>query len=213
MLASMTALSSQNSSTQTNRHDKKIKTNQLAPKINHEKIGFYGTVGKSHLDLEPKKTKYVSTSPKKDAMCLAQMIYHEARGDIFSVQADENNNEVFIVENYDSFLAHANVVMLRIEHDEFADSVCSVINERGQFSPKLKEKKVKYNQDILNSLYSMSVDFLLMDYRLDNTDSALFFQIKSPKTKKRMSYNNIYYKTKTKSILSHDFFKLEEKKG
>lgn len=196
-----------NSSTQTTKKIQKPEAVKLKP----QKVAFYGTVGKSHSDLEPKKTTYTSTNPKRDAMCLAQMIYHEARGDIFSVQADEKNQEVFVVESYDSFLAHANVVMLRIEHDKFADGVCSVVKEPGQFSPKLKEKKIKYNEDMLNSLYAMSVDFLLMDYRLDNTGSALFFQVKSNKTPKKINYNNVYYKVKTKSIQSHDFFKLEEK--
>lgn len=204
--------SSLNSSTHNTRYIEK--NPEIAPSIKNDpnEIKFYGTVGSPPTDVYPKRINYISTYPKKDAMCLARMIYLEARGDIFTTQADENNSEMFVVDNYNSFLAHANVVMLRTEHEEFAGGVCSVINERGQFSPKLKDKKIKYNQDMLNSLYSMSVDFLLMGYRMDNTDSALFFQIKSPKTKKRTSYNGVYYKVKTKSISSHDFFKLEPKK-
>lgn len=158
----------------------------------------------------PVKIRYISESLERDADCIAKMVYHEARGTLFTVEGDENNRNVFLLSDIDGFRAHFSVVLERVESNMFPQDVCGVVFQDGQFSSSLNNKKQKYNDEILTKLKEQALIHLLYGYRLDETDSALFFD-SNKKTKRKIDYNRTYYKVKTKEIAGHSFYKLEQK--
>jgi spore germination cell wall hydrolase CwlJ-like protein len=162
------------------------------------------------LPYNPVKINYVSDDLNRDALCIAKMVYNEARGPLFSITADEENKNVFSLTDIDGFRAHFSVVLERVDSGMFPQDVCSVILQDGQFSSSLKDKKQKYNDDMLIALRDEALNHLLYGYRLDNTDSALFFD-SNKKTKKKVDYNRSFYKIKTTEIAGHSFYKLEPK--
>lgn len=56
-------------------------------------------------------------APERELSCLALNVYHEARGESIAGQ-----------------IAVASVVLNRVEHPEYPDSVCAVVYQRNQFS-------------------------------------------------------------------------------
>lgn len=70
-----------------------------------------------------------------DIRCLAKNIYHEARGETIKGQ-----------------VAVALVTLNRSKHDDFPDSICSVVYEKGQFSWTSENYKVTHNEAWNNSV-------------------------------------------------------------
>lgn len=123
--------------------------------------------------------------PAKDVVCIAQTIYHEARG-----------------EPVEGQIAVANVVLNRTNHKQFPDSVCEVVYQKYQFSWTLNKKKREFDKpslELAKKVYTGEIK--------DNTNGALYFHGKhiSPTWNKNM--------IKVKSIGHHVFFKPKPKKA
>lgn len=71
----------------------------------------------------------------KEVHCLAEAIYHEARGEPFAGKE-----------------AVAIVVLNRKAHPEFPDTICKVVHEKGQFQWVGRQKTPKLNQQYIESV-------------------------------------------------------------
>lgn len=108
--------------------------------------------------------------------CLAQTIYHEARGEPLAGQ-----------------LAVANVTMNRVYSGTFPNSVCKVVYQRGQFSWTTKKTPTR---NIPKEFVDMATRVIIHE-RADNTNGSLFFANKSVPVKRRQAKrigNHIFYK-------------------
>lgn len=117
----------------------------------------------------------------KDIRCLAENIYHEARGEPVSGQ-----------------LAVAHVVLNRVEDSRFPDTICAVVRQPNQFhwvarKPRIKEQeawqRAKQLAEHALALYAQGVD---------RSNGAVFFQ--------RSSKLQPYHEQHVARIGNHSFF-------
>ena len=113
--------------------------------------------------------------------CLAQNIYHESRGEISKGQ-----------------LAVAFVTLNRVSSEQFPDSVCSVVYQRGQFTWSNKKKKIREQEAWERSKEMASIAIALYEAGEDNTKGALYFD--------GGSKLQPYHKHKTVKIGKHSFY-------
>lgn len=117
---------------------------------------------------------------RKEKVCLAQAVYHEARGEPLEGQ-----------------LAVANVIINRRDSDKWKDTICGVVYQPKQFSFTLYKNKRNYDDksyQLASKVYNGEVN--------DNTDGSLYFfatYIKKPSWSKNM--------VKVKTIKNHHFYK------
>ena len=104
-------------------------------------------------------------SPKKEIECLAHNIYHESRG-----------------EPYKGKISVGMVVMNRTKSGKYPEDVCSVINQKGQFSWVGKKKKTKDIVAFNDSKKIAEYIYHNHDKIDDPTKGALYFN--SGKTRK-----------------------------
>lgn len=124
---------------------------------------------------------------QQDYYCMAQNLHHEARG-----------------ESITGLIAVANVVMNRVSHSAFPDTICDVIYQKNQFSwvGRQKTKKIeKIDPKIREIAYKVAVNKSLED----TTDGALFFKVKQSSTS--WQYGRLF---RTKVIGNHEFFKYKK---
>lgn len=114
-------------------------------------------------------------------LCMARVIYHEARGEPRSGQ-----------------LAVAKVTLNRTEHSAFPNSVCGVVYQPHQYSWTKKPAKIR---DKAAWEESMQLAQLAVETRLQDWDNfkALYFHSANSKTKfkrKRVAKigNHVFYK-------------------
>lgn len=124
-----------------------------------------------------------ATSPlmasQSDKRCLAEVIYHEARGESETGQ-----------------MAVAEVVMNRTESPHFPKTVCGVVNQRGQFAPKKRISEQGAYRDavrIANAVYEGKAP--------EVTQGATYFHTPAV----RPSWSRRF--TRTKQIGSHIFYR------
>ena len=97
---------------------------------------------------------------QRDLSCLAETIYHEARG-----------------ESQAGKIAVANVVLNRVEHSRWPNAICRVVYQRGQFSwtrskPRITDKQAwRASIQVAAKVYKQH----LAHRRLDNTHGSHFF--------------------------------------
>lgn len=113
---------------------------------------------------------------KSEIGCMAQNIYHEARGESFAGK-----------------LAVANVTMNRVHSGIFPNTVCDVVYQRGQFSwvSRLNAKKHVPEE------YHELAKHVIIGQRADNTNGSLFFANKHVKVRRKQTTrigNHIFYK-------------------
>lgn len=117
---------------------------------------------------------------RKEKVCLAQAIYHEARGEPLEGQ-----------------IAVANVIINRRDSDKWADTICGVVYQPKQFSFTSYKNKRNYDDksyQLASKVYNGKIN--------DNTDGSLYFfatYIKKPSWSKNM--------VKVKTIKNHHFYK------
>lgn len=75
--------------------------------------------------------------PKDEHMCLSHSIYHESRGEPIEGQ-----------------VMVANVIINRVKHKEFPDSICSVVHQRNQFEWTQVVKKNNWNTNLKSDIIS-----------------------------------------------------------
>ena len=112
----------------------------------------------------------------REVKCMAQNIYHEARGETLAGQ-----------------LAVANVTMNRVHSGIFPDSVCKVVYQRGQFSWTSKSSHKKH----VPTQYVELAKRVIIHDRTDNTNGSLFFANKAVKVRRKQTTrigNHIFYK-------------------
>lgn len=126
-------------------------------------------------------TANANTYSEKQLNCLAQNVYHEARGEPISGQ-----------------LAVAFVTLNRTEDDRFPDSICGVVFQRGQFSwtkhnPRIREQGAWQTARSI----AESASYLHEEGK-DNTDGAVYFDGGGKKQG--------YHKRRTIRIGNHSFY-------
>lgn len=98
----------------------------------------------------------------REAHCLAQNIYHEARNQSKRGQ-----------------LAVASVTMNRVHDPDFPDDVCSVVYQRNwrgcQFSWLCKNRSVSTENHLYKKTYKTSKKILMGEIELEDLDNALFY--------------------------------------
>jgi len=122
---------------------------------------------------------------EKDINCIAENIYHEARG-----------------EGEDGMLAVANVTLNRYFHSAFPNTICDVVHQPHQFSWTKSKKKIIETESFKTA--KRVAEFVLA-YSEDITSGSLYFHntsIKSPKWTKSLQIagiigNHIFYKEKS----------------
>lgn len=114
--------------------------------------------------------------------CLAETIYYEARG-----------------ESTAGKKAVANVVLNRVNHHRWPDTICKVVYQKGQFSWSNKKYKIREQEAWVESKAIARAIMIQhqTNKRKDNTNGATFFSTgyHHPKT------------TRVAKIGSHVFFK------
>lgn len=117
----------------------------------------------------------------KDIRCLAENIYHEARGEPVAGQ-----------------LAVAHVVLNRVSDDRFPDSICSVINQPNQFHWVAKKPKIREPEAWERATKVAEQAIQLYDLGIDQSLGAVFFQ--------RSSKPQPYHERHVVRIGKHSFF-------
>jgi spore germination cell wall hydrolase CwlJ-like protein len=126
-------------------------------------------------------TANATTYSEKQLNCLAQNIYHEARGEPDSGQ-----------------LAVAFVTLNRTEDERFPNSICNVVYQTGQFSwtkrnPKIKERDAWNDAKII----AKRAVFLYTEGK-DNTRGAVYFD--------GGKHKQPFHKRRTIRIGNHSFY-------
>ena len=121
----------------------------------------------------------IQNATAKDVKCLATAIYHEAN-----------------TESLQGKKAVANVILNRVKHSDYPNTVCGVISQKSQFS---WYRKVKHN----HTDETLTIAREMLNKRRDNTNGALFFHSgKNPHWTKKMKM--------TKQIGNHKFYRLNK---
>lgn len=139
-------------------------------------IFFTSTVQSINLDIPEEKYK--------DYECMAKNLYHEANG-----------------EPTEGIVAVANVVLNRVSHENYPDSICGVIYQKNQFSWVSKRKHITLNK-ISNKIKWIAFEAVLNKSWEDNTKGAMFFHTISNKN----SWNKRLLQQTTR-IGNHVFFR------
>ena len=126
-------------------------------------------------------TANANTYSEKQLNCLAQNIYHEARGEPISGQ-----------------LAVAFVTLNRMQDDRFPDSICSVVYQKGQFSWTKHNPRIREPKAWVKSVDVAKTATTLHSQGEDNTLGAVFFDGGHRKQP--------YHKHKTVRIGNHSFY-------
>lgn len=126
-------------------------------------------------------TANATTYSEKQLNCLAQNIYHEARGEPLSGQ-----------------LAVAFVTLNRTEDDRFPDSICGVVYQRGQFSwtkhkPRIREEEAWNTAKLMAERASF-----LHEEGIDTTKGAVYFD--------GGKHKQAFHKRRTIRIGNHSFY-------
>lgn len=117
-----------------------------------------------------------------EVSCLAETLYVEARG-----------------ESLEGKIAVANVIINRVDHPDFPDSICTVVHSKGEFAPP---SKIKAEKQTWKQIYTLS-EFIVRYHRVivDPTNGALFFHTRDsrPYWAKKSNIlakidNHIFYK-------------------
>ena len=93
-------------------------------------------------------------------MCLASVVYFEARGEPIEGQ-----------------YAVAEVVMNRVESDLFPDDVCSVARQRSQFAPQVRAGSTMHDTE--SEQRALVIAVVSMIFPTNYTDGAEFFHNRS----------------------------------
>ena len=122
-----------------------------------------------------------NTYSEKQLNCLAQNVYHEARGEPINGQ-----------------LAVAFVTLNRTEDNRFPDSICDVVYQRGQFSwtkhkPRIREEEA---WQLAKSIADTAT--YLHEEGKDNTGGAVYFD--------GGKHKQSYHKRRTIQIGNHSFY-------
>lgn len=126
-------------------------------------------------------TANATTYSEKQLNCLAQNIYHEARGEPTSGQ-----------------LAVAFVTLNRTEDDRFPDSICGVVYQKGQFSWTERNPKIRENEAWdAAQLIAQRAAFLHNEGK-DNTLGAVYFD--------GGKHKQAFHKRRTIRIGNHTFY-------
>jgi N-acetylmuramoyl-L-alanine amidase len=126
-------------------------------------------------------TANANTYSEKQLNCLAQNIYHEARGEPVSGQ-----------------LAVAFVTLNRTHSDKFPDNICSVVHQKNQFSWTKHKPKIREQAAWTAAQNTAVTAKTLYASGQDNTDGALYFD----SGKRKQSY----HKRRTVKIGNHSFY-------
>lgn len=103
-------------------------------------------------------TANANTYSEKQIQCLAQNIYHEARG-----------------EPYEGQLAVAYVTLNRTQDKDFKGSICDVVYQKSQFSWTKHKPKIK-EQDAWSTAKGAALEAIILhSVGIDNTHGALYF--------------------------------------
>lgn len=121
---------------------------------------------------------------QKDFECMAENIYHEARG-----------------ESTSGMKAVANIVLNRMKSSLFPDTVCEVIYQKNQFSWIKASRKIDFNK-IPDKIKWIAFESLVNNQWKDNTGGALFFHVVNAETSWNMDAIHI-----TTKIGNHVFYK------
>lgn len=103
-------------------------------------------------------TANANTYSKKQIQCLAQNIYHEARG-----------------EPYEGQLAVAYVTLNRTQDEDFKGSICDVVYQKGQFIWTKNKPKIKEQAAWSTAQGAALEAIILHNVGIDNTNGALYF--------------------------------------
>lgn len=126
-------------------------------------------------------TANATTYSEKQLNCLAQNIYHEARGEPTSGQ-----------------LAVAFVTLNRTEDDRFPDSICDVVYQKGQFSWTKRNPRIRENEAWdAAQLIAQRAAFLHGEGK-DNTLGAVYFD--------GGRHKQAFHKRRTIRIGNHTFY-------
>jgi N-acetylmuramoyl-L-alanine amidase len=126
-------------------------------------------------------------------LCLAKVVYHEARG-----------------ESLDGKIAVANVVLNRVKSDLFPDSICSVVYQPNQFTDI--EKRTDYS-DFKSESWGesfLAASLVYLKKKVDNTGEALFYLNPKKVNKNLLTKWRNNFKL-THRIDNHEFYTIKEK--
>jgi spore germination cell wall hydrolase CwlJ-like protein len=121
-----------------------------------------------------------ATYSNEEVTCLAAVIYHEARG-----------------ESLVGKKAVGHVVLNRMSHKKFPDSVCGVVTQRTKYVCQFSWFCTKYTTKLTTELYNLA--FKLLDGKTkDPTGGAIFFHT--------VTMENPFKRKKTAIIGNHIFY-------
>ena len=126
-------------------------------------------------------TANATTYSEKQLNCLAQNIYHEARGEPTSGQ-----------------LAVAFVTLNRTEDDRFPDSICGVVYQKGQFSWTKRNPRIRENAAWSAAHLIAERAIFLHTEGKDNTLGAVYFD--------GGKHKQPFHKRRTIRIGNHSFY-------
>jgi len=120
-------------------------------------------------------TANANTYSEKQIKCLAQNIYHEARG-----------------EPYEGQLAVAYVTLNRTNDPYFHGTICEVVYEKKQFSWTAHQPAISEPKAWKQSQLVATIALILYDAGKDNTNGALYFDGKKRKNAIRIGKHTFY---------------------
>ena len=124
---------------------------------------------------------------KTSLMCLASVIYFESRGEPLEGQ-----------------FAVAEVVMNRVEHTDFPDTVCEVAKQSGQFAPAVRKGYEMRNGQDKSTAMGVAALVILDPTRYNYSRGAHYFRSDGGKWAGMV---------KTAQIGGHKFFTKQTRKG
>lgn len=124
---------------------------------------------------------------KKDYECMVKNLHHESRG-----------------EGGKGIIAVANVVMNRVRHPAFPDTVCDVVYQKHQFS-WVKDKRIKHTkaEDASDKAKILAYEAVVNNSLKDNTGGAVFFHT----VDSGFSWNSNGKAVVTRRLGNHIFYK------
>ena len=126
------------------------------------------------------KNNLISIYSTKETQCLSQALYFESRG-----EPVEGQFEV------------ADVILNRVHSEYYPNTVCGVVNQKGQFT--YNHNLTIHNKKVYNDISVIAINSI---YKWKKTDNPiLFYHNKKVKPK----WSNLFVKTKV--IGNHVFYK------
>ena len=126
------------------------------------------------------KNNIINTHPIKELGCLSKAIYFESRGEPIKGQYEV-----------------ANVILNRVHSKYYPNTVCGVVNQKGQFS--YNHNLTIHNKKVYNNIKYIAINSI---YKWKKTDNPVLFY-HNKKVKPRWS--NLFVKTKV--IGNHIFYR------